>query len=195
MLVTTHNLIANTVYSTVMEKLEIKLHRRGLKYGCIKPDISPSMRKESHRKENTQDLVYNMIKDIQKQSFPETKKELKDFSIKLGIILHYIADYFCFAHNDSKFCNFFKHFIYEYKLARKFIKVDIRKLCSHSWKIYENSLKQEMSIQEFIEKKHTQYLRQQHKMSQDINFAVEIGITVIFMILTQCLENISYKVA
>lgn len=194
MLVTTHNLIANTVYDTVVEKLGIKLNKKGFRYGAVKPDISPLM-KHSHTKEGSQDFIANLLNEIQQHPFPETKKELKDLSIKLGVILHYIADYFCYAHNDSRYCDFFPHLLYEFKLARIAHRLDLKKLSSQTWSMCQKEKHVQVSVMEEIDKKHAQYLSTRSKITCDIYFGLEMCVTLIYLVLTKCLAKEAYKAA
>ena len=196
MLIQTHRLISKVICSAVQKELQVKLDVKGFKHGSIKPDINRTLRSIPHYKKETQQFVYHKIHDMQSRLIPKAKKELRHFSIELGVIIHYIADYFCMAHNHSKFDNMLPHFFYEYALDRKIRKIDLNQICMAAIdNIAQTMKKPDFSIEAYIEKEHAKYLEHAHKIAFDITACMKACTAVTCMILSKCQQNISRKVA
>ena len=68
------------------------MHKRYLVIlGSLIPDVNPVT--QPHREENLLIRIFNNYKAI------ETSKSEFEKSVRLGILLHYVCDYFCYAHN------------------------------------------------------------------------------------------------
>jgi len=106
----THVLISKTLYRHLSEKME--LDQKSFSYGNIKPDLSPQCLRKPHMLENYLFLVYHDSNQLISHSTP-----IKEFSIELGVLCHYICDFFCYCHlNHKLYHKLFRHFIYEIRL-------------------------------------------------------------------------------
>ncbi|MCG8502612.1 MAG: zinc dependent phospholipase C family protein [Firmicutes bacterium] len=196
MLIQTHRLISKVICSAIQEKLHIQLDMKGFKYGSIKPDINHILSSVPHYKKETQGFVYHMINDLQNRLIPKMGKELRDFSIDLGIVTHYLADYFCMAHNHPKYHNILNHVFYEYTLDRRIRKINLNQACIDAIdNISQTMNKCNFSIEAYIEKEHAQYIGHAHKISFDIKACMDVCTAVTCMILNKCQQNLSHKVA
>ena len=115
----THKMIADIVYAHIEKELGVKLDHKAFRRGSIAPDIRLSMRMIKHTRKGSYELVKKIGNDLILLDTPVSKAEMKMFSYKLGIIIHFLCDYFCTPHNDEKYKNLVKHLRYENKL-RKF---------------------------------------------------------------------------
>ncbi len=88
------------------------LDKRAFIYGNIKPDMTHTLLRDSHTLENYFLIVCNSAEKLM-----SNKSSLQKFSFELGIICHYVCDFFCQYHlNYEIFHKFREHFIYELKL-------------------------------------------------------------------------------
>ncbi|MFU0825799.1 zinc dependent phospholipase C family protein [Clostridium sp.] len=184
MLPLSHFSIAKALYKSFLESLNIELDLKSFVYGCIKPDFAPSLIKISHYKNKSFDTICNRISLLEREPFPKTKKDLKKFSMELGIVAHYLADYFCYPHNNKKY-NFTPiHFIYENRLAYVLRKIDIEEL-SYTFLVFaeDSFINTTEDLINFINRKHMDYLNKDGKVFKDIEFSVEICAVVLYNIL------------
>lgn len=119
MWIQTHYYLAKQIHSYIKEKYSLDLRLDLLQYGSIKPDIHWSYRDIAHYYQEGHSYwleeVGQLLKDPKYQN-------IKDFSQKLGIVLHFTADFFTFAHNNEELeKNMLKHLAYELKLHQAFI--------------------------------------------------------------------------
>ncbi|MCD7885039.1 MAG: zinc dependent phospholipase C family protein [Lachnospiraceae bacterium] len=77
---------------------ELDIHKKSFYFGSIQPDLNPKMFAEPHE--------YNMTWDKLKMLILRIEAEAKEEGIDnctvwmhMGIVMHYLADYFTFPHN------------------------------------------------------------------------------------------------
>lgn len=117
MLGETHLLISYILYNYLSKEQGFKINKLAFMYGCIKPDI------------NNEDIQCPHILDESISSVNKYSEKLitnnisiKAFSVSLGVICHFICDYFCLYHNgEYKLRGVFPHILYEIKLHYKFL--------------------------------------------------------------------------
>ena len=114
----THVIIANEIHTDVKQNLNVKLDKLQLVYGSIKPDLYSGFPKLKHFKPQSFDIICNEIKELSETAFIDNRAHLAYISQKIGIITHYVADYFCVPHNDRKTYknHFWDHLKYERQL-------------------------------------------------------------------------------
>lgn len=112
-----HFIIAKALYKSFSKNLNIELDLNSFRYGCIKPDFTPSLMRISHYKDKSFEKICSRITSLENNTFPETKEDMKKFSMELGIVAHYLTDYFCYPHNNKKYDFKPIHFMYENRLA------------------------------------------------------------------------------
>lgn len=118
MLIQTHLQLATTVYQHVKSKYNLELRHDMLQYGSIKPDLLWQYRDIPHYFEEGFPFF---LEELQQMCNDRKYDNVKDFSMKLGEVLHFTADYFCYAHNEEYFKKaLWPHFIYELKLHNSF---------------------------------------------------------------------------
>jgi hypothetical protein len=125
-----------------------------------------------------------MIEDMKNTKYPETKRGVLRFSMNLGIIMHYITDFFCYAHNHPKFVNKLEHIKYEVKVAVKYTKVNVPELLLNAWNNVEeyNNLS-DGSIRNYISNKHDEYMKNMPGIENDIKYSLEMCITIALIIV------------
>lgn len=100
----THKIIASNIYDNVYEKYDLKLDKNRLLWWSIAPDILPQYKFVRHYKDESIDyIVKEIIKVIYVSRYVEFNRVLDPIAIKIlskkiGLISHYISDYFCLPH-------------------------------------------------------------------------------------------------
>ena len=167
----THALYAKDVSEHILLVYGVKLKRYSLIYGTIEPDFSSTFkRKYPHYLKDSLDEISDRL-DVIVESL-DTKRELETvaFSRELGVILHYIADYFCRVHNDIggvPHPRRSKHLRYE-RNFHKFVKrCHLEVLRETVMKELEYDLKEieRMSFKDYVIYQHNKYMKEASKRS------------------------------
>lgn len=118
----THVIIAKEIHQDVEKNLNIKLDKTQLIFGSVKPDIYSGLPKLKHFKPQSFDAICREIQKVSSVSLSDNRAHLAYISQKIGIITHYVADYFCVPHNDRKTYqdHFWDHLKYEGALHKSF---------------------------------------------------------------------------
>ena len=78
-------------------------------YGNMLPDLNLKYRMTMHSKKEDWDKVLKIIDELAYSK----EKINEDISIKLGMLSHYLCDFFTFPHNESFGKNIINHELYE----------------------------------------------------------------------------------
>lgn len=163
--------------------------------GSIWPDCRPSFITTPHTFDITYDKIENQLDD-----FVADYDALKGMNMrrcaKLGVIIHYIADYFTYPHNSSYEGNVKDHCIYERDLKHELKEyLSTEEAMERKDKIVPlNSTK---GLSKFIKNIHAEYMRREHSVADDIQYIVEVCTTVVMSILNIIkisFENVALKV-
>lgn len=196
MLSSTHRLIGEAVLSNLENNFSIKLDRKAFIYGCIKPDFNLGLISIPHYKDKSFGFILKLISKISSSYLPVDKKSLKSFSTNLGVILHFISDYFCFAHNNKKYDPILVHISYEKILSQEFIKTNLSEIINNMKNIIDKSDRQNKSILiDFIENKHREYLSLPASMMKDIEYSTKVSGLIAAFVISSCTANNLAKAA
>lgn len=129
MMFTTHLHVGNYLYDVMLEKEgeDLKLNRWQFIYGNIKPDIG-RMVLVKHQFAITGDLFVKQLEIIR-----DSQASPRERSVALGVVTHFICDYFCKFHTIRPYESYSKwnHFWYEWKLHFKVVSHLFAKRRSH----------------------------------------------------------------
>ncbi len=103
-----HIRIANQTLKSIDDKIDCKVYKPVYLLGSIAPDLNVAFPKHTIR------LTINRWKRRLRRVDKTSSDLVKSFM--LGVIIHYICDYFCYVHNIRS--HGLKHKIYEIYLAR-----------------------------------------------------------------------------
>lgn len=179
MVVGTHKIIANIVYKHLIKKLNFKLDWLTFVYGNIQPDIDRSYIDCDHTLEDSLQLInYNAGELI------KSDVSIKEFSLGLGIICHFICDYFCLQHR----IDFWKrdpiaHGVYETTLHASFLKLkstglNLRYRC-----------RPEKDVELMVLKLRRKYNSEPQGISTDINYSIIAAVSICEMITYEWLKS------
>lgn len=93
-----------------IKKKGYRIHVGYFTFGNMLPDLSPYYRFSSHEKETN---FRDVIKLMEELIFKNHILSLKSISIKLGMVVHYLCDFFTFPHNKGFNESIIKHEFYE----------------------------------------------------------------------------------
>ncbi len=173
----THVIIAREIYQDVEKNLNIQLDKTQLIFGSIKPDIYSGLPKLKHFKPQSFDVICNEIQRISNSSFADNRAYLAAISQKIGVITHYVADYFCIPHNDRKTYknHFWDHLKYERTLHKSFKDIASRKKQSVNL-LQGVDFTEIEQVKRYLDDLHHRYEFKGESMQNDINsslFAVK----------------------
>lgn len=173
---------------------EFGMHKLCYLFGTIYPDINCVY--PAHRLSTTNRKFYILLNKLDRTNSSVAK------SFRLGVITHYMCDYFCFAHNNESLGLF--HKIYEEKLLdeyKKHLKGDWDYSCDivETWsKCKQNN--NERNIEKYIVKQLSLVNKQYNKesktdkgkgwyndterMHRDLSYCSYIVINVTLMLMT-----------
>ena len=156
-------------------------HKAAFKFGSLAPDLVPSFITKKHEIEGTFNIVHKKmgkVLDSYENGRGLTMIETKD----LGVITHYLADYFTFPHNKEYTGSLKDHVMYEKEL--KYALKDFIKSVDVDLPIeYHGSLSSIEEICAFIKRCHAEYIRHIKNIQNDCRHIVQICTEVIAALL------------
>ncbi|TCT14990.1 zinc dependent phospholipase C [Natranaerovirga pectinivora] len=181
MIIKTHMLIGKNAYQNIQEEYNIQLNKKYFMYGNIKPDITYTLSNKSHRLQDSLDFV---LKEIDKLIMND-EKNIETFSMNLGVINHFLSDFFCAPHyyKGSYFKNIVKHLRYEFKLNEKF--KEMTKKNELSIKALDITGNLYPNIVTTIHSLETEYQKASVNIENDIKFAITLCTQINRQILNQ----------
>ena len=177
----------------IIESLQIEpltSHRMAFRIGNILPDCQPSFLTTRHSYDETIEATKEKMRQFidEYNSMEEIGSRV---CIKLGEIIHYIADYFTFPHNKHYAGNMKDHCLYESDLKHQLREFVHSEAAEH----VRTRVKRFDSLEElfsFIQKIHAWYMRKPRNIYDDCKFAVYVCTSVvatIFHILAKRYET------
>lgn len=156
-------------------------HKKSFYFGSILPDCVPSFITRRHCIEDTIEILQKEIDKVTK-NYDASKGLSTYFCRHLGVITHYVADYFTFPHNSIYPGNMKDHCVYEKELKhamRAYVKTDEAKKIREKTGLFKNS----DEIIAFIQKTHEEYLHLILQVKVDCMYIVELCHKVVDAIL------------
>lgn len=145
-------------------------HRLSFYIGSIWPDCVPSFITRRHCIEDTFDIFYKRMDKFVSKFNP--RKDMGMLSTwRMGVVLHYIADYFTFPHNSNYTGNLKEHCIYEEELKHRMNRY-IADLSEKEQQHEMSVLPSVKAISEYIREKHAQYVMSEGNVEQDCRYSV-----------------------
>lgn len=187
MLSNTHTLIADKVFTQLKYNNGIIIDRRLFKYGSIKPDYTPRLINIGHYEKESLGFVQNEIRHLSSLPYSKDKNFLRHYSIGLGVVIHYLSDYFCHAHNNILLkSDMIQHFIYEARLGHAVGKFE------KNMNMMEDSLITALcigGINDYLNIKLDSYKQAKVSYFNDITYALEASYAVCLFIINASMSN------
>ena len=187
MLSGTHQRIGLTILQSLKPRFAVNVAVDDYKFGCIKPDFSRDVFYTPHLKDKSFDFVIGMIAELGSLPPPSDGKALKSFSTRLGVIMHFLADFFCYVHNQKKDDPLPLHFAYEAGLHIVSHKVSLDDLAQECLALLHAAHTSSVeALSEFLEDLHQRYLAATPSMKTDLRFAIAAGVSAAHFVLSAC---------
>jgi hypothetical protein len=115
-------ILATNIIDQANSKKVYLINKKRFLWGNIKPDCASKYKFKKHYYDESIEMILELIGELSSLSVSEVYHVYgkKKFSEELGVVCHFLCDYFCLAHNQRwEFKNAMKkHVIYENTLAK-----------------------------------------------------------------------------
>lgn len=145
-------------------------HRLSFYIGSIWPDCIPSFITKRHCIEDTFDIFNKRMDKFVSKFNPKIDMGMLS-TWRMGIVLHYIADYFTFPHNSNYTGNLREHCIYEEELKHRMYRY-IAELREGLHPGEMTVLPSIDAISDYIREKNKQYKETVSNVDQDCRYSV-----------------------
>lgn len=117
MIIWTHASMAEQIYERMTARYGQRLNRNAFIRGNVLPDISKRYRRLSHHTEDCWELVTRLTVEMDGLLCGTERG-----SERMGVICHFLADFFCSVHNPpfSERMPLLDHLLYEYRVDRHY---------------------------------------------------------------------------
>lgn len=159
----------------------LKEHKNWFYIGSILPDCVPSFLVRRHSYEDSFPVLEKEIKKLIGHYNPQ--KGINAYcSRRLGVITHYISDYFTFPHNNNYPGNLADHCSYEENLKhalRRYVHSEEAKKARQ----VNGTFKTTDDILAFVRRMHDEYMKIQSAVQRDCEYIVELCHRVVDALL------------
>lgn len=189
----THRIISEHLHQNVKETLGVELNKNSLIYGSIKPDIAPRLLMMDHFKPQSFDIIMNEVHSLSQFSLIDNPQFIKYFSTQIGIVTHFIADFFCVPHNDRRTYknNFINHVIYESNLHKQLKEYNDSVKVSHSCFNVDNITPH--AIKNVLNCYHKEYSSLEETAANDIKCSLHATTAIALYIVYNSMSNQAYS--
>ena len=202
MVVQSHNIMSNLIFDYIAENTNVNLNKFRFKIGNMSPDLPLYHSHLKHYKNQNYGYILDMIAELM-ETDPTDDSLVKGYPYRLGLVCHYVCDYFCLPHHNR---NYFhdklgEHLNYEMDLhqnIKNFTREDY--LPQFALKeIVENKEGSPLDFVELIEVFHHQYMDETPSFDIDASYAITVAsilASIIVMASVHAIdaEAISYEV-
>jgi hypothetical protein len=172
----------------VENKLPIKLHTISFIKGNLKPDFSLLLIKVPHYKIPTSEIVKNEMDRLILHTANKYTTCTKEFTESLGVVTHYLSDFFCYAHSVRFTGSVYDHVIYERNLSKYRGTMQAKIMESVGNVPYGNCHMDYQSICSLIDRLHTNYSKKRPSYARDLIFTLRAGIPLTIFLVSYCLQ-------
>ncbi len=188
MIINTHLLMAHMVYDNLYNIGMSKVDKYSFLYGNIKPDFTKYLYSKPHRMKQSLNYV---LREVSGLIYPK-KKNINEFSNSLGVINHFIADFFCSPHYHKPKFNLLTHMLYEFKLHLKIKSMGKKSLSLHDLDI-QDLLNRD--INHVINCLEDEYINSSPSIEKDIIIALKACTLANHYILTNTLFDFNRELS
>lgn len=167
--ITTHLLMANVLYKKITSKLDIELDYLSYLYGNIKPDVNPGIIDWPH-------FSHQSLQDLDEycEKLITTPMSVKELSVALGVVSHFVCDYYCLYHTKSyRPKGIVKHTLHEHLLELRFIKKSVTGNITFSEQAFSEGVAS--TINHYLD----MYHNEKHSIDKDIHYAINTSLCIL----------------
>ena len=205
----THIAYARQIEEHIALKYGVNLKHYSLIYGSIKPDASILFGgKAPHYINISLDMICDSANILIKTTDSLNQLETRAFSRELGVIMHYVTDYFCRVHNDIngiKHSENFRHIVYEQRFHKNLEVYELEMLREKNLNNENDAIKRmnNTSMKMYLMYKHNKYMKEagklffynniERKRIIDMQYSFCTSIEVASYIVNKCLMRINNR--
>ncbi|MBC2577516.1 zinc dependent phospholipase C family protein [Peptostreptococcus russellii] len=183
MMMKTHIIISKSLLDNIDDNKQFFLNNKSFIYGNIKPDIFSKYKLQKHYLDESYDMVRSKIEYLSNLDLDTLEKYYtkNEFSQEMGVVCHFLADFFCVAHSER----------WEFKHSLK-IHVKYENGLTKVAKDYnlKNDRRQYVDdVDSFFEKLYREYKNNGNFEENDLKYAAYICNTVTNYVLERILDN------
>ncbi|MDS0528419.1 zinc dependent phospholipase C family protein [Clostridium sp. SHJSY1] len=180
----THKILANNILNqTSMDKLNF-IDKKKFIWGNIKPDYVSKYKLKKHFYDESIDMIFKKIYFLSNLTSQEIYYNygVKKFSAELGVVCHFLCDFFCFAHSERwrLKSDLKKHVTYEQKLAKMAKDFYFSELIDENLSIED--------VEDFVKYNVREYGKAEG-YEKDLIYSALVCNSVVNSILNQVIEN------
>ena len=188
MLINTHLLIAKSINDNIDPSKSFFISEKNFIYGNIKPDLTSKYLLNKHYFDESYDMIRKKVHYLCSLTLDDISKyfSISSLSQELGVICHFLCDFFCVAHFSrwEMTHSLNKHMQYE---------KDLNKVAkSTNLNIYKGEFIDKHSFEIFFNDLYEQY-QQSTSPQNDLLFSTTICNSFIEYILDSILSNTANK--
>jgi hypothetical protein len=168
----------------------IQKHKKAFYLGSILPDLNPKMFAAPHEYVTSYEKLQERIRSLTEGW--DASDSPRVFWRRLGIVLHYLADYFTYPHNVTYDGTLANHCTYEgdlKHLLRAYVKTDEAADVFFEQKYDRKRFASVEELFEYIEAMHEQYLISEHTAESDCRWIVELCSQVLVSVVSLVERN------
>lgn len=160
----THLMMADALYGELSEVID--LDRESFIYGNVKPDCTPIVLFKPHILSIHSEGVLALSEQLIEEDFSRDA-----FSLDLGILCHFLSDFFCLYHaKEEKFNRHLAHGIYEIRLCN-YHKKNEPALLKNAFSFKDNPTR---DLRQIIKDFRGEYFSHEHHLGLDLFYAYRL---------------------
>lgn len=196
MFIHSHNKMSELIYSNIETHTSFSLNKFIFRTGNMSPDLPVYHRHLKHYKHQNFNAILGMINDLALIDPSESISTHALYSYRLGVISHYVCDYFCLPHHDRDYYeeHLTEHLLYEknlHKEVKNYSNANIGSIEDYEISSFDNDDLIRV-FDDYIEK----YRAEENSFEKDINYAITAASMVCSIVVAQSLkigtENLVY---
>lgn len=164
---------------------ELAKHKKAFYLGSILPDLTPKMITSPHEFETSYEGLQESLHSLVAEAGEGEYKE-RVLWRKIGVVMHYLADYFTFPHNTTYDGNLKDHCLYERDMKyqmREYVRTQEAARIFRFQRHRENRITDIGELFGYIEETHRKYLSKEHSVADDCRMIIELCSRVLISIV------------
>ncbi|MFB0920692.1 MAG: zinc dependent phospholipase C family protein [Oscillospiraceae bacterium] len=178
-----HIMIGELIYEYIKKEHGIHLEKESFIRGNVIPDFSYYAIAHPHFMKLSLGYVQAEIESLS-NTYVESALIGSNYSLRLGIICHYYADFFCFAHSSGYKQVVVNHLKYEH-LLYKYFQDNFDSIAQMKLAFSGNIGRNADEINEKMKSLHAEYTNTEPSYSEDLNYAL-LACAETILSLTYC---------
>ncbi|MGB5824735.1 MAG: zinc dependent phospholipase C family protein [Proteocatella sp.] len=185
MFIHSHKKMSEFIYSNIESQTSFSLNKFVFKTGNMSPDLPIYHRHLKHYKHQNFSYIVEMINDLSLIDPTESTSTHALYSYRLGVIAHYVCDYFCLPHHDREYyeAHLPEHLLYEKNLHK-----EVKNYSNETIEKYETSEFTSDDLIGIFDVYIAKYHAEENSFEKDINYAINAASMVCSIVVAQSLK-------